>query len=297
MNLRIDRAITLYAVGPLRRLLSAFCEGVPILMYHSISEKNERGVHGYYQTATSPQVFSEQLQYLYANGYQTCGLEEVTEHPIADSHKRVVITFDDGYADFYRQAFPVMNQYGFGATVFLPTAYIAEGPMRFKQRECLTWAEIRELQRLGVVFGSHTVSHPQLRDLSAQAIDKELSMSKQRIEEKTGYAVKSFAYPFAFPQTDCAFIGQVRESLLRAGYENGVCTMVGRASRKSDRLFLERLPINSRDDRRLFAAKLAGAYDWIRVAQYLKKSWGNRNRKSGRGEEKLALTGSARCKC
>ena len=274
---------------------------MPILMYHSVSKEEESGLRGYYQTVTSPPVFSEHLRCLQANGYQSCSLDEVVdrlEEKCRDETKRVVITFDDGYADFYRRAFPLINQYGYSATVFLPTGYIGDRPMQFKYRDCLTWSEVRELQKHGVVFGSHTVSHPQLRELSAEAVEKEIVRSKLTIEDKTGCAVKSFAYPFAFPQTDRGFIRQLRESLLKAGYENGVCTIVGRACRRSDRLFLERLPINSLDDRRLFAAKLAGAYDWMRVAQYLKKSWGNRTAKlRGDLEEDLPLSRSAQCKC
>ncbi len=56
-----------------------------------------------------------------------------------------------------------------------------------------------------------------------------------------------------------------------AGYQNGVCTIVGRAKRSSEPLFMERLPVNSCDDAALFAAKLAGAYDWIATSQYISK--------------------------
>jgi peptidoglycan/xylan/chitin deacetylase (PgdA/CDA1 family) len=301
MNFRIDRLITLYAVTPLRSFVSAALRCVPILMYHSISKEDESGIHSYYRTVTSPQIFSEHLRYLHANGFRTCSLDEAIDHlqqKCHDTTKRVVITFDDAYADFYRRAFPLIDQFGFSATVFLPTGYIGDRPMQFKYRDCLTWSEVRELQRHGVVFGSHTVSHPQLWELSAKAVEEEVVRSKRTIEDKTGCAVTSFAYPFAFPQTDAGFIRRLRESLLRARYRNGVCTIVGRANRNSDRLFMERLPMNSRDDRRLFAAKLAGAYDWMRTAQYLKKSWGNRTTKlRGDLEEELPLSRSAQCKC
>jgi hypothetical protein len=63
----------------------------------------------------------------------------------------------------------------------------------------------------------------------------------------------------------------LRDSLRRAGYQNGVSTIVGRANRNSEPLFLERLPVNSCDDRALLSAKLDGAYDWISTSQYLTK--------------------------
>jgi hypothetical protein len=99
------------------------------------------------------------------------------------------------------------------------------------------------------------------------AIDNELQSSKQTIEDKLGSQAVSFAYPYAFPQADTAFINKLRDALQDAGYQNGVCTALGRANRASEPLFLERLPINSDDDEALFQAKLLGAYDWIAQPQ------------------------------
>lgn len=281
MSFRFDRFATLYVVNPLRRTDHEAC--VPILMYHSICDDVEAAVHPYYRTSTSPQQFASQMKCLYDNGYRTASLTEIVSQlrgPAAVADKRVVVSFDDGYRDFYHQAFPVLNQYGFSATVFLPTAYIGENPVSFKGRECLTWSEVRELNQRGILFGSHTVTHPQLRELSEPAINEEIANSKTTIEETLGCAVDSFAYPYAFPQTDSDFIKMLRDSLRRAGYQNGVCTIVGRASGRSEPLFLERLPVNSCDDADLFKAKLAGAYDWISKSQYLAKALKTRFRSS-----------------
>ena len=61
------------------------------------------------------------MESLYDNGYRTASLTEVVsqlQKKAAEDQKRVVITFDDGYRDFYREAFPVLNRFGFSATVF-----------------------------------------------------------------------------------------------------------------------------------------------------------------------------------
>jgi peptidoglycan/xylan/chitin deacetylase (PgdA/CDA1 family) len=297
MSFRSDRFATLYLVNPLRSSSSNRTPSIPILMYHSVSDgsdngsedsgneaKREAAAHPYYRTSTSPQRFAEQINYLHGSGYRTVSLAEAVsglggQSPPADKQvagkqsadKQVVITFDDGYHDFYRHAFPVLSQCGFGATVFLPTAYIGETPTSFKGRECLTWAEVRELNHHGIRFGSHTVTHPQLRDLSPSAIKDEISGSKKTIEEKLGSEVDSFAYPYAFPQTDTDFRNMLRDLLLQASYRNGVCTIVGLARSKSDPFFMERLPVNSCDDDVLLQAKLAGAYDWIAKFQYVSK--------------------------
>jgi peptidoglycan/xylan/chitin deacetylase (PgdA/CDA1 family) len=177
MGLRLDRLATLYLTAPFLRVVPRREKSVPILMYHSITDEDESNTHAYYRTKTSPAVFRAQLKWLHDSGYTTCSLAQAlqqlqTQTQAAD--KLVVITFDDGYRDIYQQAFPLLNQYGFSATVFLPTAYIGEQPVSFKGRECLTWAEVRELNHRGILFGSHTVNHPQLRELSVSAVREEI---------------------------------------------------------------------------------------------------------------------------
>jgi peptidoglycan/xylan/chitin deacetylase (PgdA/CDA1 family) len=274
MNLRIDRIATLYLMSPLRRILANGDSSVPVLMYHSVSDDSESRIHPYYQTTTAPEVFAAQMEFLYANGYRTCTLGEAINYlngTVPSPSKPVVITFDDGFADFYRSAFPIMNRYGLTATVYLPTAFIGERSVRFLEKDCLSWSQVNELYKYGISFGSHTVTHPRLRELNAGAIKKEIVDSKRAIEAKLGCAVDSFAYPYAFPQTDTDFKKMLRELLQEAGYQNGVSTILGRASRSSDPLFVERLPVNSFDDLKFFQAKLAGAYDWLAMPQRLTK--------------------------
>lgn len=274
MNLRLDRMATVYLVAPCVRLLRSQDRSIPILMYHCIMDQDESRVHPYYRTATSPSVFAMQLKYLQANGYKSCSLSyaiNYLQNGSSTVEKLVVITFDDGYTDFHRHAFPVLKHYDFSAIVFLPTSYIGERPIAFRGKQCLTWREVRELKQNGILFGSHTVTHPQLCGLPIHAVREEVNNSKRTIEEKLGIAVDSFAYPFAFPQADSDFKRMLTDLLREAGYHNGVCTVVGRASTHSEPLFLQRLPVNSCDDNALLGAKLAGAYDWISTTQHISK--------------------------
>jgi peptidoglycan/xylan/chitin deacetylase (PgdA/CDA1 family) len=273
MDFRLDRMATLYLMSPIRRCLPVRTS-VPILMYHSISEQDESNLQPYYRTATSPKTFAAQMEHLQASGYRTVSLNDIAkllDGGGAAAEKNLVITFDDGLADFYNQAFPVLSRCGFTATMFLPTAYIAEGRKRFKEKPCLSWAEIREMHRYGISFGSHTVTHPRLVELDAQIIQQEIADSKRTIEQELGCEVESFAYPFAFPQTETHFVRMLRQLLRDAGYRNGVTTVVGRASRSSDPYFMQRLPVNSCDDEEFLMTKLSGAYDWVSVPQHLLK--------------------------
>ena len=271
MDLRLDRLATLHLVSPLMRLASGKPLSIPILMYHSIGEEDESTKHAYYRTTTSPKVFAAQMEYLRQNRYQSCDLSQAIvflESNITDAIKPVVITFDDGYCDFYRNAFPVLSRFGLAATVFLPTAFIGENPMQFRGRDCLTWSEVRELQKYGNSFGSHTVTHPNLSILDARTAKCEIVNSKQTIEDNLGVAVNSFAYPYAFPEENRSFIRMLRTVLVKSGYEQGVSTRIGKARANEDRYFLPRIPINSLDDMLLFEAKLQGGYDWLGKIQY-----------------------------
>jgi peptidoglycan/xylan/chitin deacetylase (PgdA/CDA1 family) len=275
MNFRLDRVATLYVASPYRRLMQRSGAGIPILMYHSITGDEQCNVHPYYRTTTSPQMFAEQLKHLHTQGYTTCTVPQAVRQLEENADtvvKSVVLTFDDGFRNFYRNAFPLLHQYGFSAIVFLPTAYIGDAPIPFKGEDCLTWSEVRELKQQGIEFGSHTVNHPRLRDLGSAVIKDEIVNSKDTIEQKMGCAIESFSYPYAFPQTDKEFRRELRDLLQAAGYKNGVSTMLGRANRRSEPLFLERLPVNSSDDTTLFQAKLEGAYDWMATPQYISKA-------------------------
>ena len=266
---RPDRIATLYFFHPLRRLLGRTAAGIPILMYHSISDGPELRRNAYFHTRTSPRVFRDHLSLLAREGYKTIGLAEAVrklKQSAGTDEKLVVLTFDDGFADFYTEAFPALSAFGYTATMFLPTAYI-DAPGQFNGTTCLTWSQVRELHAAGIEFGSHTATHPQLTTLPAQDIEREIVSSKREIEDRLGEPVASFSYPYKFPEPDRTFRRGLRDTLMRAGYENGVTTIVGTADSVSDPLFLERIPVNSSDDNAFFGAKLQRGYDWVHGLQ------------------------------
>lgn len=272
---RFDRFATLCLSFPLVRVLGqGHGTHVPILMYHSISDNFFGMSHPYYHINTSPEVFSLQMRWLRHEGYRTIDLREAWAGLEAgsDMSKTVVITFDDGYRDFFTTGMEVMRQCGFSATIFLATDRIQNVPVRITGADYLTWNEVRELHAQGIRFGSHTVTHPDLRSLGPHQIEYELGRSKEIIEQNLGAPVELFSYPFAFPEEDKSFTRFLGDLMGNLGYETGVSTILGRASRKNSQLFLPRLPVNNWDDTRLLQAKLQGGYDWMHWPQFIKKS-------------------------
>ena len=325
--MRLDRFITLNLVQPWRRALRSINpqpstlnsqSAVPILMYHSISDDPEPDVSPYYRVNTSPSIFREHMAFLKEQGYQTISLDQlvsafqlfsfsaspkksvvqtlrpppssppVLQHSTAPSPRLVCITFDDGFRDFYTQAFPILQQHGFTATVFLPTAFIGDERRRFEPLvgrcqpstlnpqpstapECLTWNEVKELHEGGTQIGSHTANHPKLMDLGWDEIESELRDSKSEMENRLGVPAKTLAYPYAFPQPDWRFTSAFRDLLRRVGYASCVTTEIGSAQTGHDAFQLPRLPVNSDDDAALFGAKLVGNYDWLAFPQAVVK--------------------------
>jgi len=241
-------------------------------MYHSIQDgASDR--RPYFDINTSPDRFAQQMKFLREQGYRAVHLEEAWKLLAEDDwdSRYVVITFDDGYRDFLTAAYPIMAEFGHTAALFVPSGLIQDGRAHFQRRECLTWSEIRELHTHGIEIGSHSVTHRELKFLRTAELETEVSDSKQTIEDKIGHSIKSFSYPYAFPESQVVFSQTLRGLLEKHGYQNGVTTIIGSSSRDSDRFLLPRLPVNSWDDIPLFRAKLEGHYDWLHAAQYLAK--------------------------
>ncbi|HHT9119320.1 MAG TPA: polysaccharide deacetylase family protein [Candidatus Hypogeohydataceae bacterium YC41] len=114
----------------------------------------------------------------------------------------VSITFDDGFRNIYEYGLPVLERYGFTATVFLVTDYCGRTnswpsqPARIVHQPLLSWAEIRAMNAAGITFGSHTRTHPDLRRLPSRDVKEELLASKEAIENVTGRPVDLLAYPY-----------------------------------------------------------------------------------------------------
>jgi peptidoglycan/xylan/chitin deacetylase (PgdA/CDA1 family) len=260
---------------------------IPILMYHSISGRKET-THPYFQTCTSPAVFESHMRYLKENHYAVVSLEKAVEelsNGKTENRKAVVITFDDGYLDFYTHAAPILKKHGFPATVFLPAGFITDSGTRFNEIECLDWSQIRELMRAGFSFGSHTLSHPQLYDLKPDSIEYELTESKRRIEAQTGKEITLFSYPYAFPDHNAEFAGLIKRLLRTTGYKIGVTTRLGTCAKKDLPFLLKRIPVNGQDDLRFFGAKLEGGYDWLYPPQLAYKSLKSRIRQISSNEK------------
>lgn len=197
---------------------SAHSVRVPILLYHYI-EVNKDPKDTIRQSLTvSPYWFEEQAKFLVQNGYTTITLEELTDALMGKKDlppKPVILTFDDGYRDFYTDAFPILKKYNLKATNFVFPNVLN------KKNNMDTWM-IQEVINSGLVtIGSHTLSHAYLPKLSKELAHKEISESKIVLEQIIGKPVRVFAYPYG------AFDQSVVDLVRQAGYTAAVATTRG----------------------------------------------------------------------
>src|ERR1039457_3170352 len=107
---------------------------VPILMYHEIADRTETAS----RLAVSPDAFAGQLARLHAGGFTTLTARELATALAGGTDalppKPVVLTFDDGFADFHSRPLPLLRRYGFTATVFVTTGWICDAAQRSEER-------------------------------------------------------------------------------------------------------------------------------------------------------------------
>jgi O-antigen/teichoic acid export membrane protein/peptidoglycan/xylan/chitin deacetylase (PgdA/CDA1 family) len=228
--------------------------GIRILFYHRVAPGSD-------ELAVSPQRFAAQMAELADRGYRVLDVPGVARalDEGADPASHIGLSFDDGYADVAEHALPVLEQYGFDATVFISTG-VTDGRARFswyrrEQPPLLGWETIRALDGGRLGFEPHTVTHPNLLHLDAERARREIEESKRELEERLERATTAFCYP-------AGLFGRRERDLVEAvGLTIAVSCEPGPNVGTTDRLALHRSQIDRRDTLLDFRAKVGGGHD------------------------------------
>lgn len=209
---------------------------IPIITYHAVGD-------GPPPLWTPARMFESHLAAFAAHGLRTVTLEAaitlLRDRPTLPTDV-IVITFDDGYESIYREAWPRLRAYGFGATVFLISGYCGRDnrwpsqPASVPTAPLLRWDQVSAMAEAGCEFGAHTRSHPSLPTLSPAEAEDELKGSKQEIETRIGQAVRTFAHPYGATSAGV-------QDMVRHYFDVAVSTELGLAHRQSDPYWLPRL--------------------------------------------------------
>lgn len=187
---------------------------LPILMYHSVLE--EPGRQGQY--VVSPALLESDLQWLQENGYETVVMQDLIDY-VDDGRalpeKPVMLTFDDGYYNNYKYAYPLLRQYGMRA-VLSPVVSWSE---KYSEKDAdhviyshATWEELREMSDSGVMeiqnhsYDMHYCTAGKRKGTLKQATEtaagyratlrEDLETAQRKLTEVLGKTPTTFTYPY-----------------------------------------------------------------------------------------------------
>lgn len=273
MNLKASAKSVLTIAG---RVFPPATPRVVVLCYHSIHPTK------HFASAT-PEQFRAQLHWLRAN-CELISFRDVLNATSAGSGSRplVAITFDDGYADNYEYALPLLSEFEATATFFVTVGLIEKDqdvvehlislrhPAQGEDVKGLEWWQVQSLHDSGMEIGSHTYSHPNLARIPPERVDVELRRSKSLLEDRIGSEITTLAYPFGKPRIH--FNDAVLTAAETAGYRFAAAIHF-RGVRASDSpLSIPRF-FATRNSVETLSAKVTGTWDLIGKMQSRAPLW------------------------
>lgn len=209
---------------------------VPILLYHAVTETPGEVIAPF---AVTPDEFRRQLDAVLDSGRTALTFGDLLRDDGVDPGRSVVVTFDDGYADFAASALPALQERSLPSTLYVTTGWMTgrTPPEPGPTDRMLAWSQLPELVEAGVELGAHSHSHPQMDTLSDAALREELVRSKDSMEQVLGRPVDTFAYPHGYNGP------RVRRATRATGYSSaaGVRNMLHRPG--EDRFNVARLTV------------------------------------------------------
>ena len=162
-----------------------------ILTYHSLDASGS-------VISVAPAQFRAQMQFLAARNIPVVPLSDIQKTPGG-----VALTFDDGFENFFTDAFPVLREFGFPATVFVVSdhcgqrnSWSAQSYNGIPSLPLMGWQRLAEIGRHGIALGVHTATHPSLIAIPESQARDEMRRCQAMIQERTGVAADSLAYPY-----------------------------------------------------------------------------------------------------
>jgi GT2 family glycosyltransferase/peptidoglycan/xylan/chitin deacetylase (PgdA/CDA1 family) len=238
-----------------RRRWRETTRGVPVLLYHAFTEAREGDTY-----VAPKRSFARQMRLLAALGYEVISAEELAgclREQRLPAKRTAVITIDDGYADNYEIALPILRRHGFPATIYLVSGRLGAGNNwnddgAAKDRPMLSREQIRTMQRDDIRFGSHTQTHCSLPEMSDEVAAREIEGSRADLEKTLETPVTTFAYPYG--NLDERILGLVGDSAYEGAYASHEQTLVALGD----------------DPRRLPRVEITGTES---VLSFLRKLW------------------------
>lgn len=205
---------------------------VPILMYHYVEYIKDSKDKIRISLHIPPNVFESQLQTLQENGYTfitTSDIDLALAGKIKLPPRPILITFDDGYRDFYTDVYPILKKHRAKATLYVIVGFLDRPNHLLK-------SQLQELAGSGLVeIGAHTMNHLWLRGGNYNTVKYEIAESRKELQVMLNLPINSFAYPFG------AFDNQAIQAVKDAGFMDAMSTVPGIQASSDNAYFLYRL--------------------------------------------------------
>jgi peptidoglycan/xylan/chitin deacetylase (PgdA/CDA1 family) len=204
---------------------------IPILIYHYIRVNPDPRDSLGFGLSVTPANFAAQMDWLAQNGYHPVTTSDLAAYLRGERglpSRPIVITFDDGYADFYTTAIPILRVHDFTAVSYVVSGFIGRGGY-------MTAFEVLSAQGAGFEIGSHTVDHVNLTKQSADGLRYQLTASKEALERLLKRPVTSFCYPYG------KYGPREANAVAAAGYQDATSTLAGSYRTMANRFIWTRL--------------------------------------------------------
>ena len=207
-----------------------------VYSYHKVGQPPRRTTDPFLYT--TPQEFDRQLSELNTTGFKTTTLGKALGNET--SERAVVITFDDAFRNVFEHGLEILARHKVPAIQFVVSGSIGkENHWDVEKSDVaeplMDVAQIKQWIAAGNEIGSHSVTHRNLKKLSANEAREEIVSSKKFLEDTFGVEVRHFCYPFG------GWTPEAREIVVKAGYQTA-CTMdFGTNAPDADRFTLRRI--------------------------------------------------------
>ena len=235
---------------------------IKILMYHRVTE-NENLCRSHWTYVSSAQLH-KQLLLLDRLGFTPITFNDYLLYmngELSLPRKPIILTFDDGYEDVYRIAFPMLKEFGMKAVLFvlgdrlITTDLWNNGDGTVPSR-LINEEQIADMYESGFEIGSHTMTHPKLTLMPSNVAWEEISVSRQQLEFIIKSAVKSFSYPYG------AVNSSIKRLVIRAGYSFACGVFTGHPRFGTDKFDFRRIAISNTTNSINFAAKILTPFEY-----------------------------------
>lgn len=215
---------------------------VPILIYHYVEYVEDQSDKGRLSLNILPSVLDLQIKTLQDAGYNFItpqDLSEMLDHKRPIHQSPIILSFDDGYRDFYTDVLPIIKKHHIRVV-----AYIVPGLLN--QKNWLTTQQLHQVKDSGLVeIGAHTMHHLYLKGINKKIVEYEVNESKRQLEKELGVTITTFAYPYG------AFDQPAIDIVKGAGFKNAVSTVPGVLQSNQNRYFLFRIHPGARTGKNL----------------------------------------------